>query len=304
MGQTVKFQGRNVMVRRATAEAFEGMHFVFFAATGALSKTLAPEAARRGAVAIDKSSTWRMSPEVPLVVPEINAGALENHRGIVACPNCTTIGAAMAMAPIRKVAGLRSVVITTLQAASGAGREAIDELSQQERDQIAGREPEAHVFPRPLAGNALPMCERFEPDGYTSEERKLLVETRKIFEEPSLRVSMTCVRVPVVVGHSATLLIETVRPIGIAEARAALADFPGIELVDDPNSDRFPTPRDVAGRDTVLVGRVRRDFETDRIWLWEVSDNLRKGAATNAVQVAELLHQRDLVRVPAGASIS
>jgi aspartate-semialdehyde dehydrogenase len=201
------------------------MHFVFFAATGALSKTLAPEAARRGAVAIDKSSTWRMAPDVPLVIPEINAGALDGHRGIVACPNCTTIGAAMALAPIRQVAGLRSVVITTLQAASGAGREAIDELSQQERDQIAGREPEAHVFPRPLAGNALPMCERFEPDGYTSEERKLLVETRKIFQEPALRVSMTCVRVPVVVGHSATLLIETVRPLGIQEARAALAQF-------------------------------------------------------------------------------
>ncbi|HTF33400.1 MAG TPA: aspartate-semialdehyde dehydrogenase [Myxococcota bacterium] len=294
-GATVRFRGEALAVETVRPELFDGIDLVFFAATGALSKELAPEAQRRGAVVIDKSSTWRMDAAVPLVVPEVNPDAVMKHRGIVACPNCTTIGFVMALEPLRRAAGLRSVVVTTLQAASGAGRDGTDELSRQMDALAHGREPEAKVFPSPLAGNVLPLCESFRDDGYSTEEMKLLLETRKILDLPDLEVSMTCVRVPVAVGHSATLLVETERPLAPAAARAALAGFPGVRVVDDPSNNVFPTPRDVAGRDEVLVGRIRKDLSSDRLWLWEVSDNLRKGAATNAVQTAELLLARGLL---------
>jgi aspartate-semialdehyde dehydrogenase len=294
-GATVRFRGEALPVEAVRPELFDGIDLVFFAATGSLSKELAPEAQRRGAVVIDKSSTWRMDAAVPLVVPEVNPDAVMKHRGIVACPNCTTIGFVMALEPLRRAAGLRSVVVTTLQAASGAGRDGTDELSRQMEALAHGHEPEAKVFPAPLAGNVLPLCESFRDDGYSTEEMKLLLETRKILNLPDLEVSMTCVRVPVAVGHSATLLVETERPLAPAAARAALAGFPGVRVVDDPSNNVFPTPRDVAGRDEVLVGRIRRDLSSDRLWLWEVSDNLRKGAATNAVQTAELLLARGLL---------
>ncbi|HME70579.1 MAG TPA: aspartate-semialdehyde dehydrogenase [Myxococcota bacterium] len=294
-GATVRFRGEALTVEPVRPQLFDGVDLVFFAATGSLSKELAPEAQRRGAVVIDKSSTWRMDAAVPLVVPEVNPDAAMKHRGILACPNCTTIGFVMALEPLRRAAGLRSVVVTTLQAASGAGRDGTDELSRQMDALANGRELEAKVFPRPLAGNVLPLCESFREDGYSTEEMKLLLETRKIFGLPDLAVSMTCVRVPVAVGHSAALLVETEHPLTPAAARAALAAFPGLRVVDDPSNNVFPTPRDVAGRDEVLVGRIRRDLGSDRLWLWEVSDNLRKGAATNAVQTAELLLARGLV---------
>jgi aspartate-semialdehyde dehydrogenase len=293
-GTTVRFRGEPLEVREARPEALDGVDFVFFAATGDLSKELAPEAARRGAVAIDKSSTWRMDESVPLVVPEVNPGALARHRGIVACPNCTTIGFVMALEPLRRAAGLRSVVVTTLQAVSGAGRPGTDELDRQVAAIAHGEEPHAEVFAAPIAFNVVPLCEKFRDDGYSTEEMKLLLETRKIMELPDLDVSMTCVRVPVPVGHSATMLVETERPLSPEAARDALASFPGVSVVDDPGRNAFPTPRDVAGRDEVLVGRVRRDLASDRLWLWEVSDNLRKGAATNAVQIAEEMIARGL----------
>ena len=293
-GATVRFQGEAVAVEPVRPQLFDGIDLVFFAATGSLSKELAPEAQRRGAVVIDKSSTWRMDPAVPLVVPEVNPDAAMNHRGILACPNCTTIGFVMALEPLRRAAGLRSVVVTTLQAASGAGREGTDELSRQVDALAHGRELEAKVFPGPLAGNVLPLCESFREDGYSTEEMKLLLETRKILGLPDLAVSMTCLRVPVAVGHCATLLVETERPLSPAAARTALAGFPGLRVLDDPLNNVFPTPKDVAGRDEVLVGRIRRDLGSDRLWLWEASDNLRKGAATNAVQTAELLLARGL----------
>jgi aspartate-semialdehyde dehydrogenase len=294
-GATVRFQGDALSVEPARPQLFDGIDLVFFAATGSLSKALAPEAQRRGAVVIDKSSTWRMDPGVPLVVPEVNPDAAMKHRGILACPNCTTIGFVMALEPLRRAAGLRSVVVTTLQAASGAGRDGTDELSRQTVALANGDEPEAKVFPRTLAGNVLPLCESFREDGYSTEEMKLLLETRKIFELPDLALSVTCIRVPVAVGHSAALLVETERPLSPAAARAALDAFPGVRVVDDPSRNVFPTPKDVAGRDEVLVGRIRRDLGSDRLWLWEVSDNLRKGAATNAVQTAELLLARGLI---------
>lgn len=293
-GTTVRFAGRDVEVREAKPEEFDGCDFVFFAATGGLSKELAPEVARRGGVAIDKSSTWRLDENVPLVVPEVNGDDLEKHKGIVACPNCTTIGFVMALEPIRRAAGIRSVVVTTLQAVSGAGRPGIDELNDQVAAIGRGEEPKASKFAAPIAYNAVPLCETFREDGYSTEEVKLLFETRKILHAPKMDVTMTCVRIPVPVGHAATILVETESPLSADDARKALAEFPGVEVVDDPAHDVFPTPRDVEGRDEVLVGRVRKDLNSDRLWLWEVSDNLRKGAATNAIQIAEEMIRRGL----------
>jgi len=293
-GTRVRFAGRELEVREAKPEAFDGVDFAFFAATGALSKTLAPEIARRGGVAIDKSNTWRMDPEVPLVVPEINPGDLEKHRGIVACPNCTTIGFVMALEPLRRAAGVRSVVVTTLQAVSGTGKPGIEELDRQLGETAAGRPATMQTYPARIAHNVLPLCESFRDDAYSTEEVKLLVETRKVMALPDLAVSMTCVRVPVRVGHSASMLVETERPLTPEQARAALAAFPGVEVVDDPSRNVFPTPADVDGRDEVLVGRIRKDLGSDRLWLWQVSDNLRKGAATNAVQIAEEMIRRGL----------
>ena len=293
-GTTVHFDGRDLPVELARPEAFDGVDFVFFAATGNLSKELAPEAARRGAVAIDKSGTWRMNPNVPLVVPEVNPQALKDHQGIVSCPNCTTIGFVMALEPIRRAAGLKSVVVTTLQAVSGAGKPGIDELDAQIAAAGRGDTPVAKTFAAPIAFNVVPLCETFLDSGYSTEEVKLLHETRKIMGLPELDVTMTCVRVPVPVGHAATCLIETERPLTPEAARAALEQFDGVRVVDDPAHNGFPTPADVAGRDEVLVGRIRRDLHSDRLWLWEVSDNLRKGAATNAVQIAEEMIRQGL----------
>ncbi len=292
-GKTVRFRGANVGVAVARPEAFDGVDFAFFAATGALSKELAPEVAKRGGIAIDKSATWRLHEEVPLVVPEINASAVEKHQGIIACPNCTTIGFVMALEPLRRAAGVKSVVVTTLQAVSGAGLPGLEDLEGQLEATGRGEAaPAPSKFAAQIAHNTVPLCEDFRDDGYSTEEVKLLHETRKIMSLPALEVSMTCVRVPVRVGHAAAMLVETERPLSPEQAREALAAFPGVEVVDDPASNIFPTPLDVEGRDEVLVGRIRRDLGSDRLWIWQVSDNLRKGAATNAIQIAEELITR------------
>src|SRR5262245_59766557 len=275
----VRFRGHEHAVREASLAALAGADLVFFAATGELSRTLAPAAADAGAIVVDKSSTWRMDARVPLIVPEINRDALADQRGIVACPNCTTIGLVMALEPLRRAAGLVHVAVTTLQAASGAGREALEELAGTSRG----------IFPRTLAGNVLPQCDRFLEDGTgtTAEEQKLRDETRKILALPELPVTTTCVRVPVAVGHSAAVLVETEHPLAPEDALAALRDFPGLRV---QAGDDYATPLELAGRDEVAVGRVRRDpTHPRRLWLWSVVDNLRKGAATNAVQIAEAL---------------
>ena len=233
VGSHVTFCGTPLEVAEATPESFDGLDVVFFAATGSLSKELAPEVAKRGGIAIDKSSTWRMDDSVPLVVPEVNPEAVDSHKGIIACPNCTTIGAVMALEPIHRIAGLESVVITTFQAVSGAGKPGIDELRAQEAAIVAGEEPVANVFVKPIANNAVPACDSFRDDGFTHEEVKLLFEMRKIMELPELAVSMTCVRIPVPVGHSASMLLGTRAPVTPAAAREALAAFPGVEVVDD-----------------------------------------------------------------------
>ena len=294
VGTTVKFAGRDIPVYEAKPEAFDGIDFAFFAATGSLSKELAPEVARRGGIAIDKSNTWRMDPQVPLVVPEINPEALEKHRGIVSCPNCTTIGFVMALEPLRRAAGIKSVVVTTLQAVSGTGKPGIEELARQLGETAAHQAPTLKTYVQPIAHNVLPLCESFRDDGYSTEEVKLLDETRKIFGDDKLDVAMTCTRVPVMVGHSAAMLVETERPLSADAARAALAAFPGVIVMDDPKHNVFPTALDVAGRDEVLVGRVRKAPGSNKLWLWQVSDNLRKGAATNALQIAEEMIRRGL----------
>jgi aspartate-semialdehyde dehydrogenase len=294
-GTTVTFRGAKLAVEIARPEAFDGVDFAFFAATGALAKELAPEVAKRGGIAIDKSNTWRMDPQVPLVIPEINAAALEKHQGIIASPNCTTTPVVMALAPLRKLAKLRNAVVTTFQSASGAGLPGVEELESQLQAIAAGKPvPPPKKFAAQLANNVVPLCETFTDNGYSTEEMKLLFETRKILEDPSLNVAMTCVRVPVPVGHSASILLETSPAITPEQAREALAAFPGVRVMDDPKHNVFPTPADGVGIDDVLVGRIRRDLTSDRLWLWSVGDNLRKGAALNAVQTAEELMRRGL----------
>jgi aspartate-semialdehyde dehydrogenase len=297
-GSTITFQGKEWTVEEANADAFGGMDLVFFAATGSLSKELAPAAAKAGAIVIDKSSTWRMHPEVPLVVPEINPEALRQHKGMIASPNCTTIGLIMALKPLQDLSPLTRVVVTTLQAVSGTGKEAIEELEAQVQAWQPGQTEELphDIYKRQIAFNVLPYAETFTDNGYTTEELKLSAETRKIMGLPELPVTMTCTRVPVFIGHSESVLIETERKITPAEAREAISKFPGVRVVDDPANFVFPTAIDVAGKDETLVGRIREDITTPNgLWLWVVSDNLRKGAALNAIQIAEKLVEMGLV---------
>ncbi len=294
-GREIRFRGELLRVELAQPEAFEGADFVVFAAKGELSRELAPEVVERGGIAIDKSGTWRMHDDVPLVVPEVNGEAVEKHQGILASPNCTTIPFVMALQPLHQAAGVKSAVVTTLQAVSGAGRPGVEELEAQQRAIHTGADvPAPRQFAARIANNVVPLCESFRDDGYSTEEVKLLFETRKIMALPELDVTMTCVRVPVPIGHSASVLVETERPLSVEAARDALAAFPGVELVDDCGSNLFPTPELAAGRDEILVGRVRRDLGSERLWLFTVGDNLRKGAATNAVQIAEELMDRGL----------
>lgn len=289
VGRELAFGDRRLRVQAAVPDAFEGMDFVFFAATGSLSKRLAPEAVARGAVVIDKSSSFRMDREVPLVVPEVNAGALAEHRGVVACPNCTTIGAVMALEPVRRLAGLREVILTTLQSPSGAGEEGRDEFRAQQAALRDGRPTTARVFAECLAENVVPLCAELEGDGFSSEEHKLRRESRKILGLADLPVTATCVRVPVPVGHCASIYARTERPVALADLRSALEAFPGVEVIDQPCPPRVPTPAAAAGRDAVLVGRLRLEEGGRGVWLFQAADNLRKGAALNAVQIAETL---------------
>ncbi len=286
LGRRVRFRGNEVPVQEATLGALEEADLVFFAATGELSRELAPSLASRGVYVIDKSSTWRLAPEVPLVVPEVNPTALREGARLIACPNCTTIGLVMALEPLRRAAGLERVVVTTLQAASGAGRAGIERLRAEEQEGFeagAARSP----FATMLARNVVPLCESLGADGETSEERKLRDETRKILALPELEVSATCVRVPVPVGHAASVWVETSRGITPEQARAAFQEFPGVRVTE------VPTPAQVAGTDDVLVGRIRPIAGRRGIQFFQVADNLRKGAATNAVQIAELLLARE-----------
>jgi aspartate-semialdehyde dehydrogenase len=297
-GTRVAFAGKELEVQELTEDALEGFDLALFSAGSGTSKRHAPEAVKRGCMVVDKSSAFRMDPAVPLVVPEVNPAAAERHAGIVANPNCSTIQLVAALKPLHDAARLTHLTIATYQAVSGTGARAVDELRSQSEAILRGDAARAGVYPHPIAFNALPQCDVFEGDE-TTEESKLVRETHKILEDESIGISATCVRVPVWRSHSEAVWLQTERPLDPARARELLAAAPGLRVVDDPASARYPMASDAAGADDVLVGRIRADrSRPNGLALWIVADNLRKGAALNGVQIAELLAQRDLIRVP------
>ncbi len=290
-GTRVEWRGEAIPVKVLDEQAFEGVDLALFSAGAAVSERFAQAAVDAGAIVVDNTRAFRMHPEVPLVVPEVNPEALADHPGIIANPNCSTIQMVAALQPLHAAAGLRRVIVSTYQSASGAGREAMDELRDQTVALLNFGEPKAEVFPRRLAFDVLPHIDRFEPDGYTREEHKMVNETRKIMGLADLPVAATCVRVPVFIGHACSINVELERPLSVEEALDALEATPGLVVHRDPTT--YPTADDCVGNDPVYVGRVRRDPSTDNgLALWVVADNLRKGAATNSVQIAEALLNR------------
>jgi aspartate-semialdehyde dehydrogenase len=288
VGTTVPYNGERLTIRRLDEDAFKGMDVVMFAAGADVSLIYAPIAAEAGALVIDKSSAWRMKANVPLVVPEVNAQDIRDNEGIIASPNCTTIPLTMVLEPLRKRFGVQRVVVSTYQAASGAGRALADELDSQTKAIAAGMSPEVNVTSHQLAHNVIPGGWKPDQDGFNEEEVKLVNETRKILHDPHLRIAATCVRVPVPIGHSESILIETIEKLSVMDARTVLGAAPGVIVEDDPHAKIYPTPHHVAGKDEVYVGRIREDLSSSHgLMLWLVSDNLRKGAALNAVQIAE-----------------
>jgi len=304
-GTRVPFAGGEVECRPLSGESIQGLDIVLSSAGGAVSAEWAPRLVEAGAVVVDNTSFWRMHEEVPLVIPEVNPDDAAGHRGIVANPNCTTMQTVVALAPIWREAGIERLVASTYQSVSGTGRNAVEELNAQSKAVLDGDAPHAEVYPHPIAFNVLPQVETFKDgDDYTTEERKVMAETRKILGAgEELRISATCARVPVIAGHSVSANVQTRDPLSPEQCRELLAAAPGIVVMDDPAQGIYPLPTAAAGRDEVLVGRIRRDpSQENTLNLWIVGDNLRKGAATNAVQVAELLHERGLVGVPEGAA--
>ena len=291
-GQQIAWQGERLTVQPVQEGCFAGVDLVLASAGGSVSRAWAPEAVAAGAVVIDNSSAFRMDPGVPLVVPEVNPEAAFRHRGIIANPNCTTILLTVALAPLAARRPIRRVVISTYQSASGAGARAMEELRELSRTVLDGGEPVSSVLPHSLAFNLFLHNSPLEPSGYCEEELKMLNETRKIMELPDLRLTATCVRVPVLRAHSEAVNIEFNEPFPVEEARALLAMAPGVELIEDFGANRFPMPTDVTGRDPVAVGRIRQDLsEPNALELWLCGDQIRKGAALNAIQIAELLLQ-------------
>jgi len=293
-GQELSWQGESLTVQPVQAGCFTGVDLVLASAGGSVSRAWAPEAVAAGAVLIDNSSAFRLDPDVPLVVPEVNPEAAFRHRGVIANPNCTTILLTVALAPLAARRPIRRVVISTYQSASGAGARAMEELRQLSRTVLDGGEPVSSVLPHSLAFNLFLHNSPLEPSGYCEEELKMLNETRKIMDLPDLRLSATCVRVPVLRAHSEAVNIEFSEPFPVEEARALLAVAPGVELIEDFDANRFPMPTDVTGRDPVAVGRIRQDLsEPNALELWLCGDQIRKGAALNAIQIAELLCGED-----------
>ncbi|MHB8780803.1 MAG: aspartate-semialdehyde dehydrogenase [Candidatus Geothermincolia bacterium] len=289
-GKKVLFRGEEVPVQVMTEESFEGIEYALFSAGSARSREFAPAAVRSGAVVIDNSSAFRMRPEVPLVVPEVNPHALSSHEGIISNPNCSTIPLVLVLHPLNGRQRVRRVVVSTYQSVSGTGTSAIEELKAQSLAVLQGAPLKSEVYPHQIAFNCLPQIESFVEGGYTTEELKLLNETRKIMEAPDIAVSPTAIRVPVMVGHSASVNIEFEAPLSPDDARAILRDAPGVVVQDEPEAGIYPMAVNAAGRDACFVGRIREDISCERgLNLWVVSDNLRKGAALNAVQILEEL---------------
>ena len=287
-GLTIPYNGSSITVEPLEENAFKGIDVALFATSGDLALIHGPAAAESGALVIDNSSAWRMKQNVPLVVPEVNSDDIKDNEGIIANPNCCTIPLTVVLNPLRSAVGVERVVMSTYQSASGAGRALVDELEEQTKAIAEGSEPPVVAYPYQLAYNVVPGGWRPEPDGYNEEETKIVNETRKILHNPDLRIVATCVRVPVPVGHGEAVFIETHDKITADEARTLFGESPGIVVEDDPHAKIYPTPHHVAGKDEVYVGRIREDPSTSHgLALWIVSDNLRKGAALNAVQIAE-----------------
>jgi aspartate-semialdehyde dehydrogenase len=297
-GKTAGFRGQSITIEETTDASFTpDDHIVFLSASGDASKRYAPIAQRNGSLVIDDSSAYRMDPEVPLVIPEINAEDLEWHHGIVSQPNCTTTPMALALNPIHRINPLKRVIVSTYQAVAGAGGAAVEGLASEARAALEGRHEPSGTQKREIAFNAVPQVDLFAEDGYTKEEIKMANETRKILHAPEVALSATCVRVPTFFGHAMTVWAEFGRPIDPVEARKLMSSQPGICVIDDPASEQYPTPLDAAGRDDALVGRLRADSSCPgAITFWVVTDSIRKGAATNVVQIIEEASRRGLVR--------
>ncbi len=289
-GRSLEFKGKKISVETINENSFKGIDIALFSAGAERSKKWAPVAARSGCVVIDNSSQWRMDPEVPLVVPEVNPHDLDWHKGIIANPNCSTIQMVVALKPIHDAAKIKRVVVTTFQAVSGTGKKAMDELMQQTADLLNFKNIKCNVYPHQIAFNVLPQIDKFLDNGYTKEEMKMVNETRKIIGDNSIRVTATTVRVPVFRGHSEALNIETKKKLTANQVRELLARAPGVIVFDAPEKSIYPLPIHCDGKDEVFVGRIREDESIENgINMWIVSDNLRKGAALNAVQIAEVL---------------
>ncbi|WP_409368411.1 aspartate-semialdehyde dehydrogenase [Lysinibacillus sp. 38-6] len=302
-GKPIEFNGKTYTIEEATPEAFEGVNVALFSAGGSVSAVLAPEAAKRGAVVIDNTSHFRMDPEVPLVVPEVNRGDLAKHKGIIANPNCSTIQMVAALEPIRATFGLTKVLVSTYQAVSGAGISAIEELKTQSANWDAGKDVEANILPSggdkrhfPIARNVIPQIDKFTDNGFTYEEMKMINETKKIMHAPELKVAATCVRVPVVSGHSESVYIEVEKETSVEGIFEVLRHAPGIVLQDDIATQTYPMPIYAEGEDATFVGRIRQDLDNKKgFHLWIVSDNLLKGAALNSIQIAEAMLEDNLL---------
>ena len=296
-GKKIKVRGEKLIVEEATPQLLSEVDFVFISASGSVSRQMAPLAVDQGAIVIDKSSAFRMDPTVPLVVPEINPGDLHDHHGIIASPNCTTTPMVMALKPLNEANPAKRIVAASYQSVTGTGASAGEELLDQSRDVLDGKDASMNVYPHQIAFNVLPHVEEFLENGYTTEEMKMQNETRKILHAPDLKVSTTCVRVPVMVSHAEAINVEFTDPISPGEVREILSTMPGVRVVDDPQANVYPMPVQSEGEDDVFVGRIRKDISLDNgIAMWLTCDNLRKGAALNAIQIAEEMLARNLLQ--------
>lgn len=298
----ITFNGKEYPVQEPSEAAFKGIDIVLASAGAEISEQLSPLAVKQGACVIDNSNAFRMDPSVPLVVPEVNGHALKDHKGIIANPNCSTSQLVVVLKPLHDAAGLKRVIVSTYQSVSGAGKEAMDELEQQTKALSAGKEYKPQVFQHQISFNLIPHIDKFMPNGYTKEEMKVVQETQKILGLPDLPVTCTAVRVPVFVSHSESVLVELEKPLSPDEARKILSAAPACEVWDDPSRAYYPTPLDTAGKDPVYVGRIRVDTSSaNGLNFWVVADNLRIGAALNAVRIAEYLAEHNLVRTTVSA---
>jgi len=297
-GKKIDVNGRTFTVEETTSDSFDGVDLAFISVNTAMSRELAPIAVSAGAVVIDDSSAFRMDHDVPLVVPEVNGEDVESHKGIIAIPNCSTTPLAMVVHPLSQIGSIKRIIADTYQSVSGAGGSAMVELREQSWALLDGRTVEVKFQPQQIGFNVIPHIDVFQENGYTWEEQKMIDESRKILHSPDIAISATCVRVPVYISHSVSVHVELENPISVNEAKDSLRLMPGLQVMDDPANNIYPMPSDVAGKDDVYVGRIRQDAShPNGLAMWVVSDNLRKGAALNSIQIAEEMLERDCLRM-------